>query len=534
MAKLLVVGSGASGVHFALTALERGFDVEMVDVGFERPASPLPEASFSALKQGLEDPEAYFLGPKGEAVVYPSPGAKPYGFPPSKAYVFQRPGRYGTRDVGFDPVLSFARGGLGEAWTGGSYELRDEELADFPFDGTALRPCYDTVARRIGVTGANDDIRRFSPLTATYLEPLELDEHSAALHRRYDARRAKLNAAGFYVGRSRVAVLSRDLGARRACGELGRCLWGCPRGSLYAPSLTLGELLLHPRFTYRPGLLVRRVLLGAGDRAAGVVAIPVGGESEVQLQAERVVLAAGALPTTRIYLETLASLGVRGPRLPGLMDNRHVMVPFVNVSRVGSDVQLASYQFHMLALGIDGGHWRHDVHGQISALKAAAVHPIVHGLPFDLRTSLGVFRHLRGALGVANIWISDDRRDANAATLETTSDGDTRLLLEYGDDASDLPRTESMIAATRRGLGAMGCIAPRSMVKILPRGSSVHYAGTIPMSEEDREHTCRADGSVRGFRGLYVADGAGFPWLPAKNVTFTLMANAVRLASCME
>jgi choline dehydrogenase-like flavoprotein len=54
------------------------------------------------------------------------------------------------------------------------------------------------------------------------------------------------------------------------------------------------------------------------------------------------------------------------------------------------------------------------------------------------------------------------------------------------------------------------------------------------MTTDDREHSCRVDGSVRGFTGLYVADGAGFPWLPAKNVTFTLMANAVRLASCME
>jgi choline dehydrogenase-like flavoprotein len=521
-------------VHFALTALERGFDVELVDVGYERAAAPLPDTAFEALKDDLDDPEGYFLGHRGEAVVYPGPDAKPYGFPPSKAYVFQRPGRYTIRERGFDPVLSFARGGLAEAWTGGSYELRDEELADFPFDGAALRPHYDTVARRIGVTGTGDDIRRFSPLSATYLEPLALDEHSASLHRRYDGRRRALNAAGFYLGRSRVAVLSGDLGARRACGELGRCLWGCPRGSLYAPSLTLAELLLHPRFTYRPGLLVRRLLIGAGGRVAGVIAAHLEGGAEVQLRAERVVLAAGALPTTRIYLETLAARGEREPRLPGLMDNRHVMVPFVNLSRIGAAVQLASYQFHMLAFGIDGGHWRDDAHGQLSALKAAAVHPIVHGLPFDLRTSMRMFKRIRGALGVANVWLADRRRDANSVALETGPDGATRLLLEYGDDASDLARTDAMIAATRRGLAGLGCIAPRSMVKVLPRGSSVHYAGTIPMTTDEREHSCRVDGSVRGFPGLFVVDGAGFPWLPAKNVTFTLMANAVRLASGME
>jgi len=58
----------------------------------------------------------------------------------------------------------------------------------------------------------------------------------------------------------------------------------------------------------------------------------------------------------------------------------------------------------------------------------------------------------------------------------------------------------------------------------------VHYAGTLPMTNEDRPHTCRTDASVRGFERLFIADGAAFSSLPAKNITFTLMANAVRIA----
>ncbi|HMN08003.1 MAG TPA: GMC oxidoreductase [Gemmatimonadaceae bacterium] len=534
MARYLVVGSGATGVHFAQTLLDRGETVELVDVGFERPSAPLPDTDFSHLKERLDDPEAYFLGEQGEAVVYPSPAAKPYGFPPSKGHVFRRPAEVSITERGFSPMVSYARGGLAEAWTGGSYELRDEELADFPFDGAALRPHYATVARRIGITGVADDLGRFSPLSAPYLPPLPMDAHSAWLHARYDERRARLNAAGFHLGRSRVAVLSRDLGTRRACGELGRCLWGCPRGALYTPSLTLADLLAHPHFTYRGGMLVRRVLTTAHERAIGVVAVPAEGGEEVEFRADRIVLAAGALATTQIYLQTLAALGMDEVVLPGLMDNRHVMIPFVNLRRLGADVQLASYQYHMLALALDTGHWRSDVHGQVSALKAAAVHPIVHSLPFDLRTSLRVFRRMRGALGVANIWLSDTRRRENVARLEPRRDGTFRLVLEYGDDTSDLSATRDAIRRTRAALGALGCIAPSGMAKILPRGSSVHYAGTIPMIDEAREHTTGPDGAVRGFSGLYVVDGAGFPWLPAKNLTFTLMANATRIASDID
>jgi choline dehydrogenase-like flavoprotein len=135
---------------------------------------------------------------------------------------------------------------------------------------------------------------------------------------------------------------------------------------------------------------------------------------------------------------------------------------------------------------------------------------------------------------VANIWLADTRREGNVARLQQMSDGSTRLVLEYCDDGHDLAATHEAISRTRAGLGALGCFAPAGMARILARGSSVHYAGTIPMTRSGGEHTTDADGSVRGMSGLFVVDGAGFPWLPAKNLTFTLMANATRIAGAID
>jgi len=50
------------------------------------------------------------------------------------------------------------------------------------------------------------------------------------------------------------------------------------------------------------------------------------------------------------------------------------------------------------------------------------------------------------------------------------------------------------------------------------------------MSETGGPHTTTKDGRSRMFENLFIADGATFPFLPAKNITFTLMANAVRIA----
>lgn len=45
-----VVGSGPSGVHFAQTALDKGYEVTLVDAGRSRPADVLPGARFDELK----------------------------------------------------------------------------------------------------------------------------------------------------------------------------------------------------------------------------------------------------------------------------------------------------------------------------------------------------------------------------------------------------------------------------------------------------------------------------------------------------
>jgi choline dehydrogenase-like flavoprotein len=534
MARHLVIGSGASGVHYALSVIERGEEVTLLDVGYERPTALFPDANYAQLKERVDDPLTHFLGKRAEYVVYPGPQSKPYGFPPDKAYVFRQPPHWHMRRQGFDPLVSFARGGLAEAWTGGSYELDERDLAAFPFTLGDLQPHYSTVARRIGITGERDDLQRFSPMSAPYMTPLALDAHSRRLLEMYARRRDRVNALGVFFGRSRVALLTHDMGARRSCTQLGRCLMGCPRESLYAPSYTLRELQRHARFTYVPGVFVERVVLDGNGTALGVAARRLGGGEEVHFSGDRVVLAAGALATTRIYLATLLHEQGSAPELHGLMDNRHVSMPFVTPALIGRDVELASYQFHHVALGMRGETPAGDMHGQMTTLKGAQVHPIVSTLPFDFRAGLGVFRRVRAALGVVNFWLADSRRRANIVRLVSDQGPLPHLVLEYADDAADRAQTQHAIATVRRALGILGSLAPRSQTVILPRGSSVHYAGTLPMSTEDAPHTCRADGSLRGLQRLVIADGAAFSSLPAKNITFTLMANAVRIASLSQ
>ena len=195
MTRIVVVGSGPSGVHFAQTALERGHEVLMLDVGRERPASVLPNVPIDRLKRELADPAAWFLGERFEAVTLPGGEGEFYGLPPSKSFVLAPEPAWRVTERGFASLSSFARGGLAEAWTAGVYPFTDAELADFPWGAADLAPHYETVARRIGITAPDDDLTPFMPPPATLQAPLRLDEQSGRLLARYTARRQQLNAA---------------------------------------------------------------------------------------------------------------------------------------------------------------------------------------------------------------------------------------------------------------------------------------------------------------------------------------------------
>jgi choline dehydrogenase-like flavoprotein len=536
MANVVVVGSGATGVHFALSALQRGHDVTMLDVGHTRTRSAQRAEAFNELKRESEDPVRYFLGEQFESVVYPGSETdyytKYYGVPPSKSYVFRKPDAFGWEGNGFEPLISFAQGGLAEAWTGGVYPLNDDELQPFPFGFREMSAYYDEAARRIGVNGRDDDLARFFPVHANLIPPLRLDPHSEQLLGQYEKRSRTLNQKYHcYLGRSRVATLVSPRDGRGGCVYCGRCLWGCPALALYTPSITLRECLRYPRFTYRPGTYVSHFTVNGSQRIGSVVASVGGGAGTEEIPVDRLVLAAGTLCSSKIVLESCYRSTGEILTLRGLMDNRQILIPFLNLRMIGKSYDPDSYQYHQLALGLEQEAKEEYIHAQITTLKTALVHPIIANVPLDLRTSAFVFRNVRCGLGVVNLNLCDRRRDDNYVTLRPDgATGRTQLFMSYTPVEDEKSTIEQAVRTVTKVLWELGCIVPPGMVHTRPMGASVHYAGTIPMSVAKSPLTASIDGQSHDYENLYLVDGSTLPFLPAKNITFTLIANAIRIA----
>ncbi|MDO8281264.1 MAG: GMC oxidoreductase [Thermodesulfovibrionia bacterium] len=532
MNKVLIVGSGASGVHFALSVLKKGYEVTMLDVGYKKPEAVNPDDTLNGLKEKLDDPVKYFLGENYEAVIYPDYGSEYYGFPPSKNYVFSKPPGFGLSLKGFSPVLSFARGGLAEAWTAGVCPFDDVDLADFLFNYNEIEPYYNEVAKRIGVTGERDDLVKFFPFHENLSEPLNLDEHSKLLLSEYEKNKHYLNnKLRCYMGRSRIAVLKDDYEDRKGCSYCGRCLWGCPLRSLYTPSATLYQCQQYDNFKYVPDAYVSHFKYDSKNHITDVVAQSITGGINHEFPIEKLVLAAGTLCSSEIYLNSVFKNTGEIIKLRGLMDNRQIFIPFVNLNMIGKQFNPENYQYHQLSMELERENPKEYIDIQLTTLKTAMIHPLIQSMFFDLKTSLSIFGNIHSALGLASVSFFDSRRTENYLTLET-DDKTSRLRLgiNYSSMCVEDKEIKKVLKKITKALRKLGCIAPSAANHIRPMGANIHYAGTIPMSLERTQNTLSKDCQSHDFDNLYIVDGTSFPWLPAKNLTFTLMANAVRVS----
>ena len=91
------------------------------------------------------------------------------------------------------------------------------------------------------------------------------------------------------------------------------------------------------------------------------------------------------------------------------------------------------------------------------------------------------------------------------------------------------PRTSGAPTSAAAAASSRRCAAGAYALRTVDPGpgGSIHYAGTLPFT--DREQPLAFEdrtGRLHGTERVYVADGSGFRYLPAKGLTFSVMANA--------
>jgi len=523
-ADYIVVGSGATGAMAAQTLVEAGVRVAVLDVG-ERDevyAPLIPDRDFDSLRRGDPGQHRYFLGDDFEGV--PWEGTKVGSqLTPPRGFLT----RHTDRFIPFEsdtlkPMESLACGGLGGGWGVGCYLYSKPELEAAGLDERRMLEAYDIVAARIGVSGTRDDGAPYCLRDLRHVQPsIELEENSAAVLRAYERRRGVLNARGVFLGRQLQAVLSAPTPGRKATQYKDMEYWSDGDKSAYRSWMTIDELRKRPNFAYHDRCLVERFAEDGGGVSVHVLRTDTGDRRV--FRARKLILAPGPLGTARIVIR---SFDYRNPTLPFIC-NPYCYIPCLQWRRLGKEPQRLKSSFGQLVMFMDENADNFDVGmAVLFSYRSLLLFKLIKETPLNYADARIIMRYLQSALIIAGIHHPEKPSSSKFVRLVPSDRTPTGDLLTGHYALSDSEQSVNF-ARERRIKGALrtlGCQPLRTLH--VPHGGSIHYAGTLPFDTAGKPFTLSPGGLLAGTRSVYVADGSGLRYLPAKGITFTLMANA--------
>jgi hypothetical protein len=522
----IVVGSGPSGAMAAQTLVEAGATVAMVDVGITGKdyESILPQGDFELIRKSDSHQSRYFLGDDYEAVPWGDikVGAQ---LTPARKYLIAETARLiPLVSDSFTPMESLAYGGLGSGWGLGCYVYSDAELRKAGLDVEVMKKSYQIVSDRIGISAGNDDVREQVAGPLKNLQPpLKMDNSIQKINANYIRRRKKLNRMGISWGNASMAFLSQDRDDRHGTKYEDMDFYTDRDRAAYRSWFTVDALKRKDNFTYLPSYLA--VEFSESDGTVSLVTRNIQTGEKRTLRGRKLFLAVSSLGTARIVMR---SQGIE--QLP-ILCNPYTYMPCVNIHMLGRPLDRFKTSMAQAFMIYDPDGKQDDlVSLAFFTYRSLLLYKLVKEAPLNFADGLKLMQYLQSAFIVAGIHHPDTFSEQKYLRLQPDGNSFTGdvLFAHYELNRAEKEKIISREKVVRSALRQLGCYPIKRMDPGF--GSSIHYAGTVPFSAEERPGTTHPGGRLHGTRNVFIADGSGFNYLPAKGVTFTLMANAHAVA----
>ena len=420
---------------------------------------------------------------------------------------------------------------------------------DWPISYDDVRPWYDAVDRLVGIFGTNEGLRNhpdgiFQPPPKPRCYELLIKQSADRL--------------GITCIPSRLSIITRPTNGRPPCHYCGQCSRGCAvnanfssPGVLIAPAKRTGKL------TVLTGAMAREVTTDRAGLATGVSYIDKAAGRDEHVRARVVVLAASALETARILLNS------RSPQFPqGLANGSGTLGKYIT-DTTGTDVwgcvpKLADHVPHNED-GVGGMHiympWWLD-NSKLDFPRGYHVEPW-GGLHVPAYGFMGGIERYPGGGGYGAQLKRDYRRWYGtlvgfSGRGEQIPSDDCYAELDPGVvDRWGIPvlrfhwkwsdhehlQVKHMQETFRALITDMGgevfpeMPSAESGYGIAAGGRIIHELGGARMGADPRTSVVDASCRAHEVKNLFVADGGVFVSQADKNPTWTILALAMRTAS---
>ncbi|MFI5346893.1 MAG: hypothetical protein ACHQ51_11015 [Elusimicrobiota bacterium] len=514
-----VVGSGPSGVMAARALLDRGLPVTMLDAGAELDAD---RARVVAALAGAEpeawDPEqvARIRNSLRDPIPKPSFGSKfPYALGAAS----------GLEEHGTKCLLSLAKGGLSNVWGAAVLPAPDEDFEGWPLAAAEMRPHYAAAADCLGIAAPRGELEDLFPFHVPPRPPADLSLQARALLRGLRERAEPLARAGLRFGQSRLAVRTEDSAEGKACRRCGLCLSGCPYGAIWNSAQEVARLERRPGFRYQGGVRALRVESSPGG--AAVIARRVADGSPVRFDGARVFLACGPLSTARV---ALASVDSGGSELTLRFQPYFLLPAVMSENATGPEADRALTLAQIFLELRDPELSKRLVHLQLYTRNEFIADRLARAARWAGPVAGMVERAFSGRLLAIQGYLHSD--EAEGVRLTARRDGDEcRLVLRARPEARMRSKMRAIAAKLRGRRSDLGFTALTPMLGVGTPGEGNHVGGIFPMRRSPGEFETDILGRLPGLDRVHLVDSSVLPSLSAATFTYTVMANAHRIAS---
>ena len=543
--EVLVIGSGASGGWVAKELTERGLTVVMLEAGPPRvPARDFTEHiwPYQLKFRGFGNQQRLLETQPVQRLCYACDEYShqffvndlehPYTFPVDKPFMWIR-GRQ-VRGKTF-------------CWARESYRFSDNEFKaasrdgygeDWPISYKELEPYYDRVESYIGVSGSREGLSQMPD--GQFLPPMELSCGGVL------AKKVIEEKFGWRVMPDRVANLTVEYRGRPACHYCDQCQRGCFTASYFnSPSVTLPAAARTGKLTLVSDAVVSHVVMDRAGKAEGVHYIDRLTHEHREAYARAVVVAAGALESTRILLNSKTPSHPQGVGNSAGVLGKYLMDHFTIEGAGGYMPSLRSSKREpvgrpcgfLIPKYVNAG-------GQKNRNSN-----FLRGYRFDGDGSQEVYGHAFLLPEFGNAWRERVKKDipyyfAIEAQGECLPRADNFVTLDpdkkdawgipalhisasYGEnDRAMAVAMRSHVAAILDEMKLADVAPPKSELSIF--GKNIHECGTARMGDQPSASVVDRNCKVHDAKNVFVTDGSVFVTQGCYEPTLTIMAISAR------
>ena len=235
------------------------------------------------------------------------------------------------------------------------------------------------------------------------------------------------------------------------------------------------------------------------------------------ITANKIVLAAGTLATTRIVLKTL------NHRRPVTLLSCPTAAFMLWLPRLLGASRMHGFGLGQLSFSLELQN-NITAFGSTFATTGIPLSEFVRYAPLRRRYGIDLLRELLSSCVVGNVFLPGC---LTAAEAELQPDDSLNVTGKYCNAVA--PLMGETAKKLRKAYWSMGAVLLPGSFTIGRPGGDIHYAGTLPMRVSPTLGETSQCGEVNGLDGVFVVDGACLSTLSEKSHTLTIMANADRI-----